>query len=32
MTFGIVFAPEAEEHLAEIYRYTAVHASPDECH
>lgn len=29
MTFGIVFAPEAEEQLAEIYRYTAVHASPD---
>ncbi len=29
MTYSIVFAPEAEEQLADIYRYIAVHASPD---
>ena len=29
MTFAIVFAPEAEEQLAEIYAYVAARASPD---
>lgn len=28
MQYGIVFTPEAEEQLAEIYRYIAIEASP----
>jgi toxin ParE1/3/4 len=28
MTYTVDFAPEAEEQLAEIYRYIADHASP----
>ena len=29
MSYSVVFAPEAEEQLADIYRYIALHASPD---
>lgn len=29
MKFRVVFAPEAEEQLAELYRYIALAASPD---
>ncbi|MEI6460100.1 MAG: type II toxin-antitoxin system RelE/ParE family toxin [Pseudomonadota bacterium] len=28
-TYTVVFAPEAEEQLAALYRYIADHASPD---
>jgi toxin ParE1/3/4 len=29
MSYSVVFSPEAQEHLAELYRYIAAAASPD---
>lgn len=29
MSYAVVFSPEAEEQLAELYRYIAAAASPD---
>jgi toxin ParE1/3/4 len=29
MTYSVIFAPEAEEQLAQLYRYIAEHGTPD---
>lgn len=29
MKYAVVFAPEAEEQLVSLYRYIAIHASPE---